>query len=222
MCNDTNMQELLPAYLERTLDPATRTRVEHHLASCEDCRAELALLSMIADDPVPGPDEAFWTGMPERIYREIQTGKQQEKKRFALADFLGWMSMPRFAWATAAVIVITAISWFMVGSIPEDVARMTQPATGTAIEDSAAEPVDLAELSSEEFDAAAQWAQNEFGPLEEAITNNAQEHTARDLSEDLSELSARELDRVYEMLKKKEQDAQDKLRKKPGSEKRLG
>lgn len=222
MCNDTNMQELLPAYLERTLDPATRTRVEHHLASCEGCRAELTLLSIIADDPVPGPDEAFWTGMPERIYREIQTGKQQEKKRFALADFLGWMSMPRFAWATAAVIVITAISWFMVGSIPEDVARMTQPATGTAIEDSAAEPVDLAELSSEEFDAAAQWAQNEFGPLEEAITNNAQEHTARDLSEDLSELSARELDRVYEMLKKKEQDAQDKLRKKPGSEKRLG
>ncbi len=222
MCNDTNMQELLPAYLERTLDPATRTRVEQHLASCEDCRAELTLLSIIADDPVPVPDEAFWTGMPERIYREIQVGKQQEKKRFALSDFLGWMSMPRFAWATAAVIVITAISWFMVRSIPVDVARMTQPATGTAIEDSAAEPVNLAELSSEEFDAATQWAQNEFAPIEEAITNNTQEHTSRDLSEELSELTTHELDRVYEMLKKKEQDAREKLRKKTSNEKRLG
>jgi len=218
MCNDTNIQELLPAYLEKTLDPATRTRIEHHLAFCEDCRAELALLSMLADDPVPVPDEAFWTGMPERIYREIQTGKQQKKKQFALSDFLGWTFMPRFAWATAAVIVIIAVSWFMVRSIPKDVARMTPP----AIEDNAAEPVNLAELSSEEFDAAAQWAQNELAPLEEAITNDAQEHTSRDLSEDLSELSARELDRIYEMLNKKEQNAREKLKKKPVNEKRMG
>jgi anti-sigma factor RsiW len=222
MCNDTNIQELLPAYLEKTLDPATRTLIEHHLASCEDCRPELALLSMLADDPVPVPDEAFWTGMPERIYREIQTGKQQKKKQFALSDLLGWTFMPRFAWATAAVIVIIAVSWFMVRFIPKDVARMTWPATGTEIEDNAAEPVNLAELSSEEFDAAAQWAQNELAPLEEAITNDAQEHTSRDLSEDLSELSARELDRIYEMLQKKEQDAREKLKKRPGNEKRIG
>jgi predicted anti-sigma-YlaC factor YlaD len=222
MCNDTNIQELLPAYLEKTLDPATRTRVEHHLASCEECRAELALLSMIADDPVPVPDEAFWTGMPERIYREIQIGKQQEKKRLALSDFLGWTFMPRFAWATAAIIVIAAVSWFMVRPIPKDVARMTPPATGTALEDSATEPVNLSELSSEEFDAAAQWAQNEFTPIEEAITNDAQEPTSRDLSEDLSELSARELDRIYEMLNKKEQDAREKLKKRPVNEKRMG
>jgi hypothetical protein len=110
----------------------------------------------------------------------------------------------------------------MVRSIPVDVARMTQPATGTALEDSAAEPVNLAELSSEEFDAATQWAQNEFTPIEEAITSDPQEHSSRDLSEDLSELSARELDRVYEMLKKKEQDAREKLKKEPGNEKRLG
>jgi len=222
MCNDTNIQELLPAYLEKTLDPATCTRIEHHLASCEDCRAELALLGMLADDPVPVPDEAFWTGMPERIYREIQTGKQQKKKQFALSDFLGWTFMPRFAWATAAVLVIIAVSWFTVRSIPEDVARMTWPATGTETEENAAEPVNLAELSSEEFDAATQWAQNELAPLGEAITNDAQEHTSRDLSEDLSELSSRELDRIYEMLNKKEQDAREKLKKKLVSEKRMG
>jgi anti-sigma factor RsiW len=222
MCNDNNIQELLPAYLQKTLDPADNIRVEQHLAFCEDCRAEVALLRVIAEEPVPDPGEAFWAGMPDRIYREIQAGKQQKKKRFALSDFPGWMFMPHLAWATAAVIVIAVVSWFMVRSAPMDVARTTQPATGTAMEDSAAEPVNLAELSSAEFDAATQWAQNEFAPIEQAITNDTQEHTSRDLSEELSELSSGELDRVYEMLKKKEQDAQQKLRKKPRTEKRLG
>lgn len=222
MCTDKNIQELLPEYLEKSLDPARSISVEQHLAACADCRAELALLSALADDPVPMQDEAFWVEMPDRIYREIQINKQQGKKRFALSDLTGWMFMPRLAWATAAVIVIAAVSWFMVRSAPMDLARATRPATETTMEDSIAEPVNLAELSSREFDAAAQWAQNEFVPIEQAITNDSPERTTRDLSEDISELSARELDRVYEMLKKKEQDAQEKLKKKHGSEKRLG
>lgn len=222
MCNDNNIPELLPEYQARTLGPGDTIRVEQHLASCEDCRTELALLRVIADDPVPLPDETFWAGMPDRIYREVQTGRQ-EKKRLALSDLFGWMFMPRLAWATAAVIAIAAVSWFMVRSARVDVARSTQPATtGAAIEDSAADPVNVAELSSEEFDAASQWAQNEFAPIEKAITSDTQEHTSRELSEELSELSARELDRVYEILKKKEHDLQEKLRKKPGSGKRLG
>jgi len=222
MCDDNTIQELLPGYLEKTLDPSDRTRVEQHLASCEDCRTELALLSVIADDPVPTQDEAFWAGMPDRIYREIQVNKQQREKHFAFPEILSWTFMPRLAWATAAVIIVAAVSWFMVRSAPMDLARATRPVAGTTLEDSVAEPVNLAELSSEEFDAATQWAQNEFAPIEQAITNDTPEHTSRDLSEELSELSARELDRVYEMLKKKEQDAQEKLKKKPGNEKRLG
>ena len=72
MCNDTNIQELLPAYLEKALEPVSRIRVERHLASCEDCRAELALLSLIADDPVPAPDEVFW--VLSNAYKDQATG----------------------------------------------------------------------------------------------------------------------------------------------------
>ena len=217
MCNNRNIQELLPAYREETLDPSDRIRLEHHLASCEDCRVELALLSVIADEPFPVPDEAFWAGMPDRIYREIQSGEQQKKKRFVLSGLLGSMFLTRWAWAPAAVIVIAAVSWFMVRSASVDIVH-----TEATIEDFAAEQVNLAELSSAELDAATQWAQNEFAPIQEAITSDTQEHTARDLSEDLSELTARELDQVYEMLKKKEQDAQEQYRKKPGKEKGFG
>jgi anti-sigma factor RsiW len=222
MCNDNNIQELLPAYLELTLDPEDRTRVEQHLASCEDCRTELALLRVIADDPLPMQDEAFWQGMPDRIYREVQANKQHEKKRFAPSVLLEWMFMPRLAWATVAVIVIAAASWFMVRTAPVDLANTTHPAAGTALEDSTAEPLNVAELSSDEFDAATQWAQNEFAPIEKAITDDTREHSSRDLSEELYELNAQELDRVYEILKKKVQNAQEKLRKKPENEKRVG
>ena len=217
MCDENDIQELLPAYLERSLDPDSSIRVEQHLASCEDCRTELALLRVLADEPIPALDEAFWSGMPDRIYREIQANEQQEKKRFALSDLLGWIFMPRMAWATAAVIVIAAVSLLTVRSVSINVAR-----TDAAIEDFAAEQVNLDELSSEEFAATTQWAQNKFAPIEEAISIDTQDHTSRDISEDLSGLTDRELDRVYEMLKKKEQDAQEKLQKKTGNEKRLG
>jgi len=217
MCNDNNIQELLPAYREKTLDPDGNIRVEQHLASCEDCRTELALLRTIADEPVPAPDDAFWAEMPDRIYREIQRHEQPGKKRFALSDIPAWLFAPRLAWATAAVIAIAAVSWFMVRSATVDVAQTDAP-----LEDFSAEQVNLAELSSEEFAAATQWAQNKFAPIEEAISSDSQEHTSRDLSEDLSGLTDRELDRVYEMLKKKEQDARERLKKQPGSDKRVG
>lgn len=222
MCNDTDIQEILPAYLEKTLEHASSIRVEQHLASCEDCRAELALLGVMAEGPVPDPGESFWAGMPDRIYREIQINKRQEKKRFALPDIPAWISMPRWAWATAAVAVIAAVSWFMVRPAPVDIARTTQPAAGTAMEDSAGEPVDLSELSPEEFNAALQWAQNEFTPIEEAIMDDTQEHTSGDLSEELSGLTDRELDHVYDMLNKKEQERQTTLRKMTGKIESLG
>lgn len=37
-------EELLPWYANDTLDAEERARVERHLAQCEDCRAELAVL----------------------------------------------------------------------------------------------------------------------------------------------------------------------------------
>jgi hypothetical protein len=221
MCNDHTIQELLPEYLAKTLDPGNVTRVEQHLASCEDCRMEAGLLRVIADDPVPDPGDAFWAGMPDRIYRELPVGSRR-KKRFALPDISNWMFMPRLAWASALLLFIAAVSWFMVRSAQVDIARTTQPAAGTALEENAAEPLNLAELSSTELDAATQWAQNKLAPLEEAITNDTREQPSRDLSEELSELTGPELDQVYEMLKKKEQDTRQKLKKKTGEEKRLG
>ncbi len=43
-CPDADVRDLLPAFVHGRLDAGTRATVEAHLASCDDCRAEVALL----------------------------------------------------------------------------------------------------------------------------------------------------------------------------------
>jgi len=43
-CPNADVRDLLPDLLHGRLDSATRSTVESHVASCADCRAELALL----------------------------------------------------------------------------------------------------------------------------------------------------------------------------------
>ncbi len=69
MCKDTTIKELLPAYREQALDRTEMLMIENHLASCEDCRNELSLLRMMAEEAVPDPGEAFWAAMPGRVYQ---------------------------------------------------------------------------------------------------------------------------------------------------------
>ena len=60
-CNE--LVELVTAYLDGSLDPATRARVERHLAECDGCenylqqfRVTIATLGKIRDDQL---DPAF-------------------------------------------------------------------------------------------------------------------------------------------------------------------
>lgn len=224
MCNDITIKELLPAYLEKGLGHAEKLRVDQHIASCEDCRAELSLLRMMANEPVPDPGEAFWTAMPGRIYRDVRRQEQKSIKHWGLSIFTGRLPAPGWAWATAAISIVAVLSWFMVRPASVDIARTIAPHNNEApFEDIIpVETVDVAELSSSEIEAATQWAQNEFAPIQETISKDASENTERDFSEDLTQLSPRELDRLYEMLKKKEQDIQKMLHKKPANDKRIG
>ena len=44
-CADGQMRDLLPGYVHRTLSTAERVAVVAHLESCENCRAEVALIT---------------------------------------------------------------------------------------------------------------------------------------------------------------------------------
>ncbi len=220
-CKNKELQALLPAHLEQSLDQESQAGVERHVAVCADCRTELALLRMMSEEPVPDPGEAFWAAMPSRIFREVQERKQR-KRSSGFLDVLSGSTVPRWAWAAAAVFIVATVVVLLDRPVPLDVARNGLPENGTTLEDMIPnEPVNVAEFTSAELDAATLWTQNAFAPIREAFVEDAAGNTERDISEYLSDLSAEELDRVYEMLKKKEQDAREKLHKKTGDEQGL-
>jgi hypothetical protein len=216
-CTDKTIKEMLPAYREQGLDQPEQTLVKDHLASCDDCRDELSLLHMMAEEAVPDPGEAVWAAMPGRIYREVQRQKT-ENTSSPLARFLDRMTLPRWAWASATIGTVLVVSWLMLRPVPVDLARTTAPDKETTLEyleDMApSEPMDVAKFSSTELAAATQWARNAFAPIREEVSEDAPENSEQDLSEDLSELSPLELERVYEMLKKKEQELRENQRNK--------
>lgn len=54
-CMETEIQEMLPDLLHRTLAADARARVEAHVASCEQCREELAILRTVMSAAVFAP-----------------------------------------------------------------------------------------------------------------------------------------------------------------------
>jgi len=61
-CSNVEMRELLPEYLHDALGPASRGRVEAHLAACSPCREELATLrlarAVLSSERTPAFDAA--------------------------------------------------------------------------------------------------------------------------------------------------------------------
>lgn len=68
-CGDVD--ELLPDYLEETLDEATRKRLRQHVSSCARCASLIAELEAIPVDsaslPELKPSRDLWQGIAERI-----------------------------------------------------------------------------------------------------------------------------------------------------------
>ena len=111
MCRNEDMQALLPAYREGSLDSAARGRVEEHLASCADCAEELALLRELAAEPVPDPGEAFWLALPDRVARELRRTEERPERR-TLKGLLAGLLLPRWGWAAAAVLIAALAAWY--------------------------------------------------------------------------------------------------------------
>jgi len=65
-CLDSEIQEMLPDLAHETLDEPSRVRVEAHLASCESCREELAVIQTVKNAFVFAPSIDA-----ERVVRQI-------------------------------------------------------------------------------------------------------------------------------------------------------
>lgn len=199
-CKNKELQALLPAHLERSLDRESQSGVERHIAECEDCRAELALLRMMSEEPVHDPGEAFWAAMPGRIFREVQTRQQRKASRwlpFGSERFI----VPRWAWAAAAVFLVSTVVFLLDRPAPLDSARTALPENGFSYADLLpAEPVDMAELNEVEIDSVDIWATEELALLREEIIDIFRTSTDISIDDRLADLDSQELEQLSRML----------------------
>lgn len=198
MCTNKNIQELLPAYLEKALDQDERARVEQHLSACGECRSEIALIRALAEEPVPDPGEAFWAAMPGRIERAVRAGEERGRSWWRSSVPL---SLPRWAWATAVVLLMAALSLPLVRPVPVRSARIAAPdraAYQTA--PTAADVLELADLSEDEVDAIDLWASEELALLQNDVIDTFRSGAEASLNDRLRELNAEELEELSRML----------------------
>ena len=200
-CKNKEIQALLPAHLEQSLDQESQAGVERHVAVCEDCRTELALLRMMSEEPVPDPGEAFWAAMPGRIFREVEAQKQQKASHW-LPFGWGRFIIPRWAWAaTAAVFMVAAVIMLLDRPVTPDIARNVLPENGSSYGDLLpAEPVDMAELTDIEIESMDLWATEELALLRDDASDTFRTSTDISLDDRLSELDSQELDQLSRML----------------------
>lgn len=205
LCKNNDIKDLLPAYAADALDEAVSARVKGHLIGCADCAQEAALLHMITGEPVPDPGEAFWAGMPGRVYNAVRQ-KEKDRPRLDLRELLQRMILPRWAWASAAIGIVLAVSWLVVHPAPEKTTVTALSGEEYASEDSHNDPVlrhtsvTIAELTPPELDAVDAWAAMELSALAQEDGANAENIFDTDLNEELADLDAHEADRLSAIL----------------------
>ncbi len=202
-CKNTDIKELLPAYAGETLTAEDLTRVKEHLRACADCAQEAAILRLMANEPVADPGEAFWAGMPGRVYRALE--QEQAHRRHAgrpWYDLFRGAFLPRWAWAAAAAGILLALSWFIVNPalhqhVGEDYAYDDAASHDPVLRHTSST---IADMTPSELDAVDSWAATELSSLTSGAGPDVESALDTDLSEELAELDAPTADRLSTML----------------------
>lgn len=98
--------ELLAGYVERSLDPDERARVESHLATCDRCREEVELASEAHGALTSLPELEPPAGIPLAVRREMRREPRRAPSR-----------LPRIAGIAAAAAVLAAGAIFVFSKI---------------------------------------------------------------------------------------------------------
>ena len=122
-CMARDIQEMLPDLLHSALPVDQRERVEQHLAACESCREELAVLRTVKDAAVFAPAiDAARIARQIPPYRAVLPAPSPSRSRVAQ-----WLVA-----ATAAVLIVGGGSAVMSrGSTAPDKVAVATPPTDT-------------------------------------------------------------------------------------------
>ena len=198
-CRDKVIKELLPVYLEQGLDGPERIRVEEHLNRCEDCRAELSLLRIMAESPVPDPGAAFWSTMPDRVFRAVQ--REKAKKWPFDVSWLGdRLFVPRWVFGAAAVGIVLIVSWFALHSLQQGPGMRISQGYDRSSEPAVADEVAINELDDKQLETVDSWAGTELASFAREASPVMAGMAETDIAEELAELNAKEAERLSAML----------------------
>ncbi len=101
------IREMLPDYQRGAISGEMRGHIETHIRGCEDCRAELSLITEMTGIMVPDPGELFFKTLPKRVRTSV---KEQGVKGLSLKALL-FRPLPATA-TIAALIIITVLFTF--------------------------------------------------------------------------------------------------------------
>jgi hypothetical protein len=212
VCRNKTIKELLPAYVGGEPDQADIPLVEEHLRACADCAREAMALRMMADGPVPDPGDAFWSGMPERVYRAVQQENKKRPRR-NLHGLLQGVIIPRWAWTAVAAGIVLAVSWFIVHPATRETAVPALPGDEYSYEEvSHYDPVlrhtsvTMAEMTPSELDAVDAWAATELSSIAREAGTTVANVFDTDLYEELAELNSHEVERLSRMLQEPDEE----------------
>jgi hypothetical protein len=199
-CGSNDIKELLPLYRARELEEPERKLVEEHLQSCRDCRTELLLLEMMAEEAVPDPGEAFWAAMPDRVYRDVLIRHSQPQRTVFSALWQGQFT-PRWAWASAAVTIVVVLSWLLVRPAQKDVAVAVLPADESSYEEVLSDgSVDVASLTPDQVETLGTWVKTEYAAITAEAGSVMEDRTYTDIYKELAEMDNAALERFSTMI----------------------
>jgi anti-sigma factor RsiW len=205
MCEDKNIKELIPAYLDQALDIHEHEMVTKHLESCGDCRADLALLHLMHVESVPDPGEKFWDEMPSRVFRAVVAQKAR-KWSFELSWLTDRLILPRWVLAASTVGLALVISWLAVQTPQRRPAVAVSQGYEPTQEIMVSDAVPLSDLNHDQLDTIATWARSELVSIAHEAAPVMANTADTDLYEEIIELNAKEAERLSNMLDQWEQE----------------
>lgn len=125
--------ELLPDYLQGSLNAEQDKLVEQHLEKCEDCRDEVAIATKLSRLPVEQPSAASRERF-EAMLRAYQTGRGDRAAGLARErsgsgwTFLGWLRTPAgaLAWSAALLVIGVFAGNYYAGARPPAISAQSQ------------------------------------------------------------------------------------------------
>lgn len=99
------IKEILPEYLKGSLPEEMRSEIDHHLKDCEDCRDEMSFITELVKVEVPDPGDLFWQTLPQRVKGTVE---EEKTKPFSLKS-LFFRPLPIAA--TIAVLFLLVLTY---------------------------------------------------------------------------------------------------------------